>query len=512
MKRLSSIIEQTHGAVAVVALDGIIEYVNHGYEVISGYSAVEMLGRHPKDLFSTDEKVAERKALWQAVNQGRNWRGVLASRRKDGKVVYEDTTGFPLFDDRGKIINYAVIKYDVTQAHKLQEQLFQAQKMEAIGTLASGVAHDFNNILTVIIGVSETLITECAEDFELRSDLVDINEAGHRAAALTRQLLAFSRRQMIIPRELCLRKLIVNLMKMMRRLLGEDIKLQFDLPGPETTIRVKGDAGQFEQVIINLLVNARDALRDEVLSGHKEISLRLAEITLDDSFVALHEGSRAGAHALIEIKDNGCGMNREALSHCFEPFYTSKELGQGTGLGLSTVYGIVKQNNGYINLYSEPGQGTIIQIYWPLVLEEGGVSESEVETVEFDVAQFKGATILLVEDDENIRAITASRLSKAGFEVLIAGDGQEALDKIKAAGKAPDLLFTDMVMPVMGGRQLSRCLKESFPGLPVLFSSGYTDRALIEELGEGEDFLQKPFTVSVLLAKVASLLAGRFKG
>ena len=509
MKRLSSIIEQTHSAVAVVGLDGIIEYVNHGYEVISGYTINEMLGRHPKDLFFTDENRAERQELWQAISHGRNWRGILVSRRKDGTLVYEDTTGFPLFDGQGKIINYAVIKYDVTQAQKLQQQLYQAQKMEAVGTLASGVAHDFNNLLTVINSFSETLVDECAEDSPMRPDLMEINEAGRRAADLTRQLLAFSRRQIIVPKEVCLRRLIENLMKMMQRLLGEDIELKFDLPGPETAIRVQADPGQFEQVIINLLVNARDALRQEESDGRgKNIILRLAEVELDEDYVAIHEGSSAGRQALIEISDNGCGMSVADQKRCFESFYTTKELGQGTGLGLSTVYGIVKQNGGYINLYSEPGQGTTVKIYWPLYHEGGVFVESEKRVPEKEFSSFKGTTILVVEDDAKIREIAESRLLKAGFQVIIAGDGQEALEKVGAGKKVPDLLFTDMVMPGMNGAELSRQLQELYPGLPVLFSSGYSDASALKTLGQREAFLQKPYTVKALLAALAGLLEG----
>ncbi|MCK5540078.1 MAG: DUF3365 domain-containing protein [Deltaproteobacteria bacterium] len=511
MRKLSSLFEQTHSAVAILSLDGIIEYVNHGYEVLSGYTIAEMVGRHPRDLFFTDENQAERRELWEAVSQGQSWRGVLVSRRKDGTLVYEDTAGFPLFDEQGKIINYVAIKHDVTQSQKLQEQLFQAQKMEAVGTLASGVAHDFNNLLTVINSFSEILIDECDKDSPIRSDLVEINKAGRRAADLTRQLLAFSRRQIIQPRDLCLRKLIENLMKMMRRLLSEDIELKFDLPEPEVAIQIKADPGQIEQILINLLVNARDALKQsESVEKGKKITLRLAEIVLDDDFVASHVGSLPGRQALVEVSDNGCGMSPEALGHCFEPFFTTKELGQGTGLGLSTVYGIIKQNGGYITIYSEPGQGTTIRIYWPLSHDDHddtvAVEPDELKLSGKDLSRVKGATILLVEDDEKIRKIAGIRLQKAGFRVIDAVDGQDALNKLEVAGKAPNLLFTDMVMPRIGGLELSRRLRDNYPGLPVLYTSGYSDNSVIKELGKGEAFLQKPYTIKALLAVIDGLL------
>ena len=366
MHRLSTMVEQTHSAIMIVGVDGRIEFVNHGYELLSGYKAAEMLGRNPRELFSAGKLQEQRELLWQTVSQGQLWRGVLASRHKDGSLIYEDVSAFPILDDSGEIINYAVIKYDVTAAHELQDQLLQAQKMEAVGTLASGVAHDFNNILTVINSFSEILIDECEADSPIRVDLEEINKAGLRAAELTRQLLAFSRRQIIQPRPICLRKLIENLMKMMHRLLSEEIELEFILPENTVPVQVLADPGQVEQVLINLLVNARDALQD--VDRSKKIIVHLDSVELGSDFVATHIGSRPGAFALIEVKDNGCGMDQEALRHCFEPFYTTKELGQGTGLGLSMIYGIVKQNDGYVCIISEPDLGTAIQIYWPLAI------------------------------------------------------------------------------------------------------------------------------------------------
>ncbi len=364
MHKLTTLVEQSHSAICILGVDGRIEFVNHGFEQLTGYSAEEILGRDGRSLFSTDKLQEQRELAWQTVSQGERWRGVLASRHKNGSLIYEDAAAFPLVDDSGKITDYAVIKHDVTKTYELQAQLLQAQKMEAVGTLASGVAHDFNNILTVINSFSEILIDECEADSPILSDLEEIHNAGLRAAELTRQLLAFSRRQFIRPRSLCLRKLIENLMKMMRRLLNEEIELEFILPDKTTPVRVLADPGQVEQILINLLVNARDALQG--IERDKKIVIRLDSVELGVDFVMAHIGSRPGAFALIEVKDNGCGMDQEAKGHCFEPFYTSKELGQGTGLGLSMIYGIVKQNDGYICILSEPDLGTTLQIYWPL--------------------------------------------------------------------------------------------------------------------------------------------------
>ncbi len=367
LRKLSIMVEQTHSAIMIIETDGRIEFTNHGYERLSGYTTTEMTGQDPRQLFATEKLAKAREDLWQTIKQGRRWRGVIASRHKNGHIIYEDAAAFPIIDDDGNIINYAVIKHDVSDAHKLQEQLLQAQKMEAVGTLASGVAHDFNNILTVINSFSEILIDECEPESPIRSDLVEINQAGLRAADLTRQLLAFSRQQIVEPRKISLHKLITGLMKMMRRLLSEDIDLEFDLDETETKIEVMADPGQIEQVLINLLVNARDALKN--LDKDKKIKLSLSVITVDGDFVKRHPGSRSGNFALIEIADNGSGMNQETRQRCFEPFFTTKELGHGTGLGLSMIYGIVKQNDGYLLLASEPGQGTTISIYWPLLSE-----------------------------------------------------------------------------------------------------------------------------------------------
>ncbi|MBN2809074.1 MAG: PAS domain S-box protein [Deltaproteobacteria bacterium] len=506
MKKLADLIDQAHSGVIIVGLDGMIEYVNHGYEVMTGYRVAEMQSHDPRELFSTEENLTQRHDLWQAFAEERDWRGTLATRHKNGTVIYEDTAAFPLRDDQGRMVSYAVIKHDVTKAQKFQERLFQAQKMEAVGTLASGVAHDFNNILTVINSFSETLIDECGIDSPIYSDLIEINEAGQRAADLTRQLLAFSRRQMIVPKEICLRQLIVNLMKMLHRLLGEDIELKFVLPESESKIMVRADPGQLEQVIVNLLVNARDALHQlGAAADGKQIFLCLDAVVLDGAFVAEHVGSRVGRYALVEIRDRGCGMKPEDLEHCFEPFYTTKRLGQGTGLGLSTVYGIVKQNDGYITISSKLGKGTTIRIYWPLMRSEVN-PVVEIEAVEMDLSRFVGVTVLLVEDDEKICKIAASRLGQAGFQVIRARDGLEALEKAEAAASPPDLLFTDVVMPVMGGVELSRRLRESWPALPVLFSSGYSDVSLVKTLGAREAFIQKPYTITSLLTAIAGLL------
>jgi len=384
-------------------------------------------------------------------------------------------------------------------AHRrLEEQLRQSQKMEAVGRLAGGIAHDFNNLITVINGYSQLILDRVKAGDPTRPDAEEILRAGERAAALTRQLLAFSRKQILAPTVLNLNRSVLEMERMLRRLIGEDIELVASLE-PQLA-SVMADPGQIEQVILNLAVNARDAMPH----GGK-LTLETANATLDEGFVALHPGAQPGPCVVLSVTDTGVGMDAEVLSHLFEPFFTTKEKGKGTGLGLSTIYGIVKQSNGTIWVSSEPGRGATFTVYLPRF--DTGARGSAAAG---GPAAVRPGTevVLLVEDSEDVRRFMEQFLARSGYSVLQAGSGDEALRRAEAHAGPIHLLLTDIVLPVMGGREIAHQVRAQRPGIKVLYTSGYTDRSGVENgiLESGVAFLQKPFTAEELLRKIRETL------
>jgi two-component system, cell cycle sensor histidine kinase and response regulator CckA len=393
---------------------------------------------------------------------------------------------------------------DLTERRRLEGQFRQAQKMEAVGQLAGGVAHDFNNLLTVILGYTDMLAAKLdPESLELR-DLDEIRKAGQRAATLTRQLLAFSRRQVLERKVLDVNTLTLHTENMLRRLIGEDVQIVTVLD--PALRRVFADAGQLEQVIMNLAVNARDAMP----RGGK-LTIETANVELDEVYARQHGPVKAGSYVMIAVSDTGVGMNSDTLAHMFEPFFTTKERGKGTGLGLATVYGIVKQSGGYIWVYSEVGKGTTFKTYLPLV--EEGEDAATVPAVEPAAALAGSETVLLVEDEESVRSLSRSILKRYGYTVLEAGSGKDGLDVARNYPLPIHLLLTDVVMPEMGGTDLASRLETLRPGVRVLYMSGYTDDAVFRHglLEKGRVFLQKPFTPENLARKVREALAGLAK-
>ncbi len=410
---------------------------------------------------------------------------------------------FPLFDAENKIIEIVHCAKDVTEQKILSEQLFQSQKMESIGKLAGGIAHDFNNILTVINIHAEVALMELEKESELWVDVDEIRKAGERAANLTRQLLAFSRKQMIMPRALNINHLISNMEKMLGRLISEDIKLEFNLG--KKVGKIHADPSQLDQIIMNLVVNARDAIKNRPETSKKSITISTSEVFLDKNYVAENLGSSCGRHLKLQVEDSGCGMTREVQRQVFEPFFTTKEIGQGTGLGLATVYGIVKQNQGSINVYSKPGRGTTFKIYWPVMQEE----EAETtENQELTTTIGGSEVILLAEDSDQLRKISCRRLREAGYTVIEASHGKEALDKIKNYPDKIDLLFSDVIMPIMGGKELSEKIRVIYPDIAILFTSGYTDKSIQQGLltSENESFINKPYSTNEILINIRRLL------
>ena len=497
IRRLTVAVEQSPAAVVVTDTDGHIEYVNRRFTEITGYAADEVLGKTPRVLKSDLTPPDVYRDLWATITAGREWSGVLQNRRKDGELYWDAETISPVRDATGAVTHFVAIKQDVTAQRLLEDQFRQAQKMEAVGRLAGGVAHDFNNLLSVIISYSDMVLEDMGPADPRRADLEEIRRAAVAAAGLTRQLLAFSRQQVLQPRVLNPNAVLAGVDKMLRRLIGEDVKLHTVLA--ENAGSIKADPGQLEQVIMNLVVNARDAMPQ---GGN--LTIATSNVELDSAYAGDHIPAQPGSYVLLAVTDTGEGMDEETQRRLFEPFFTTKETGKGTGLGLATVYGIVKQSGGFIWVYSELGLGTTFKIYLPRV-----AAEPEAEDVAPPPATLRGTeTILLAEDSPGVRSAARQILERLGYTVLDAPNGPAALDRAAWYAGPIDLLLTDVVMPEMGGRELAERLTAQRPGLRVLYVSGYTDDAVVRHgvLEEGIAYLEKPFTPERLARKVRDVL------
>jgi PAS domain S-box-containing protein len=430
----------------------------------------------------------------------RNFDNLVAEwRRKDDSTTVVRLSGHAITDE-ARTITYELFTEDVSERRALEQQLRQSQKMEAIGRLAGGIAHDFNNLLMVISGYSEFLLERLGPDPALRGPAKEISAAAERATSLTRQLLAFSRKQMLAPKVLDLNGVVTENLKMLTRLIGEDIDLVM-IPGTELG-PVKADPSQIEQVILNLAVNARDAMPQ----GGK-LTIETGNVTLDENYARIHAPLKAGDYIMLAISDTGVGMDSETQSRIFEPFFTTKGP-KGTGLGLSMVYGIVKQSGGYVWVYSEPGKGTSFKVYLPRVTEAGDLV-AEMVPIGVPIAEKEALeTILVVEDEANLRRLTRQFLENRGYTVLDAADGAAAVQICVAHQGTIHLLLTDVIMPGMNGRELAKRVAEIRPNTKVLYMSGYTENAIGHNgtLDAGIKLLQKPFTLQALQAKVREVL------
>ncbi len=436
--------------------------------------------------YASDERVAGVEVPW---------------KRKDGTRFTVRLSGRPLLDVSGEPVGFEMIAEDITERRALELQLQQSQRMEAIGRLAGGVAHDFNNLLTVIKGYSELMLDEIKPSDPMRGEMQEVQRAADRAAALTRQLLAFSRRQVLAPKVLDLNDLVRDTEKLLRRLLGEDVDLITALDQQLGSVRA--DPGQIEQVLMNLAVNARDAMP----AGGK-LTIETSNVELDHSYIREHAVVKPGCYVLLAVSDNGTGMDPDTASHAFEPFFTTKEQGKGTGLGLSTVYGIVKQSGGYIWVYSESGLGTTFKIYLPRV----DAAAERLPAQQLRPEAYRGTeTILLVEDEEGVRSLIRQVLTRHGYTVLESSHGGEALLLCERHPGCIDLLLTDVVLSQMSGRELAERLGPLRQEMKVLYMSGYTDEAILHHgvLTPGSAFVQKPFTTEALTRKVRQVLDGK---
>lgn len=498
--RLLRAVSQAGEAIIITDPDGTIEYVNPAFEQITGFSHEEAVGENPRIQKSDEHDEAFYRQMWQTLRRGETWTGRIVNRRKDGTAYTADASISPVRDASGEIVNHVAVERDVTREMELENQLLQAQKIESIGSLAGGIAHDFNNMLTVILGNLEMALEATPADDPRRKDLEEVRSAARRSSELVGQLLGFARKQIIAPRALDLNAAVEARLGMLRRLIGEDLDLRWRPAEELWTVHL--DPAQLDQILTNLVVNARDAIE-----GVGQVTIETGNVEFDEEYCAVHGDFLPGEYVMLAISDTGRGMDRERVERIFEPFYTTKPQGRGTGLGLSTVYGIVKQNEGFINVYSELGEGTTFRIYLSRLVEEGVPDRADVATAE---DRGGAETVLVVEDETAILKVAARQLESLGYAVLTASDPDEAI-RIADAHEGPiHVLFTDVVLPNMNGRDLYEGLLASRSNLKCLFMSGYTADAIAHRgvLEEGVHFLQKPFTIRDLAVRVREVLEG----
>ena len=509
-EKFKAIADYTYDWENWVGTDGKLVWVNSGVERMTGYSVEECMSMTDFPFPIIDEadrgKVAE--GFGKALQGERRGNFEFRLRCKDGALRWGSVAYQPIYDDSGNSLGHRSSIRDITERKqaegekaKLQEQLLQAQKMESVGRLAGGVAHDFNNMLGVILGHVEMAVEHVDKALPLHTDLQEIRKAAQRSADLTQQLLTFARKQTVSPKVLDMNATVAAILKMLQRLIGEDIHLIW-LPGLKLW-PVKIDPSQIDQILANMCVNARDAI-----SGVGKVTIETGNVFFDEAYCADHAGYVPGEYVLLAVSDDGCGMSKETFGNLFEPFFTTKERGKGTGLGLATIYGIVKQNSGFINVYSEPGQGTTFKIYLPRHI---GKTE-QVQTVKPQGPQepiMRGReTVLVVEDEPAILSLSKRMLEKQGYQVLIAGTPGEATRVAEEHTGEIHLLMTDVVMPEMNGRDLAEKLLSLYPNLKCLFMSGYTADVIAHHgvLDDEVHFIQKPFSIKDMAAKVREVL------
>jgi two-component system cell cycle sensor histidine kinase/response regulator CckA len=498
LRKLWHSVEQMADALIIMDRFGVMEYVNPAFEALTGYSRDEAIGQ-PFGIVRSEQYSDEAyEEMWSTVRAGKVFRGIVINRKKNGETLILEKALTPLRDGAGEITHFISTGRDITERRKLESDLQQAHKMDAIGRLAGGVAHDFNNLLLVISAYAELMLDSLGETDPLRRNVAEIMGASRRAADLTRQLLAFGRKQMQSLQILDLNTVIGEITGMLPRLIGEDIELVF-APGKDLG-KVKADPTQIEQIVMNLAANARDAM-----PGGGRLSVETTRVRVEESYVQRHAIVPPGDYVLLTVTDSGQGIAPEHLAHIFEPFYTTKEAGKGTGLGLATVYGIVKQNGGFVWVYSEPGLGTTFKVYLPQVQ---GLS-CEVAVAKLAEGSPRGCeTLLLVEDETLVRMASSQFLTRSGYSVLEASNGEEALRVSRAHAGRIDLMITDVVMPKMGGPMLAEWLADERPNMKVLFVSGYAENPVLRhgKVDVTTRFLQKPFSGKMLARKVREVV------
>jgi PAS domain S-box-containing protein len=507
-KKYRLLSDNTLDVIWTMNLDLQFTYVNRAVLSFTGHTPEEWLGSHLADHCDAGNFAIMEDSIRQELAQGVEGTGVLFEAemlKKDGDPIPVEIRGRVIFDEKKNPVGLQGVTRDISERksaerrrNSLEKQLIQAQKMESVGRLAGGVAHDFNNMLNVIMGYAELMLEKIEPDNSMRHDLLEIQTAAQRSADITRQLLAFARQQTIAPKVLDLNSTVEKLLKMLRRLIGEDINLAW-LPDTDL-LPIKIDPTQLDQILANLCVNARDAV-----AGVGKITIETGNVSFDEAYCRDHVGFVPGEYVLLVVSDDGIGMDKTTQENIFEPFFTTKAVGSGTGLGLATVYGIVKQNNGFINVYSEPGKGTTIKIYLP---RYAGDLVTARKFIGADMPQSKGETILLVEDEESILKLGKRMLERLAYTVIDANSPEKAITLATDHTGKIHMLITDVVMPGMNGRELANLLKEKRSELKVLFMSGYTANVIVHRgvLDDDVCFIQKPFSQAVLANKVREAL------
>jgi len=497
--KLSHAVEQSPLSIIITDKNGIVEFVNPKFTQVSGFQADEVIGK-PADVLTKTNHLPDAvfSKLWGCISSGVVWEGELLNQKKDGELFWARVTISPICNPQGTVIHYMVIKEDITERNKLEDQLRQSQKMEAIGQLAGGVAHDFNNILMVIMGYGSMLMADGHLDDGQKENMEHILEYADKAAQLTSSLLAFSRKQVMKLETVNLNEIILHVQKFLVRIIGADVQLKSVVS--DSSLSVNVDGGQIEQVLINLATNARDAMPKGGL-----LTIETDKQAVDEQFIAANGFGEPGLYAVISVSDTGIGMDEMTKTRVFDPFFTTKEPGKGTGLGMSIVYGIIKQHNGFINVYSEPHVGTTFRIYLPMVSME---AQDEQRGGSFEPPRHGTETILVVEDETTLRRLLESILTEYGYRVILAEDGQEAIDKFQGEPGKIGLVLMDLIMPRVNGKEACEAIRKIDPDARVVYTSGYT-RDFIDNYAAfdvGTEVIMKPVQPLELLRKIREIL------
>ena len=496
--RLQTAIEQVGEMIIITDPEGVIQYVNPVFEKATGYTRQEAVGQNARLLNSGKQRPEYYRNLWETISGGNVFVGRVVNKNKDGTLFTADISISPICDQSGKLVNYVAVQRDITEKLQLENQYHQAQKMESVGRLAGGVAHDFNNMLCVINGYTDLAMEKIDPSDSLYADLKEILKATARSSDITNRLLTFTRKQTIRAKSIDVNETVETLFKMLQRLIGEDIDLNW-LPEADLW-PVQLDAGQFDQILVNLCVNSRDAI-----SGVGNITIETHNATFDEEYCDGHVGYIPGDLVQLVVRDDGCGLDKETKDKIFEPFFTTKDVDKGTGLGLSMVFGIVNQNKGFIIVNSEPGNGSTFNVYLPRHI--GEEEKTRPATVP-EMLSNHGEMVLLVEDELSLMRMSQIMLENMGYKVLAAATPKEAMYLAQKHAGEISLLITDVIMPKMNGRDMADQIRIIYPNIKTLFMSGYTSDVFdkIDGIKESKKFIQKPFTRQELASKVRTLL------